>query len=378
MKTNIIEFINKKGYEMINDGLGSGSFGQTVLLKDNSIEELFVCKKYLPQEGLSKEEFFETFRKEIKIMYKINHPNVVRIYNYYLYNNLYSGYILMEYIEGESIDSWFNMYFLQSSNSNQIFRQLIEAFNYIEKAGIIHRDIRESNILITKTDQVKIIDFGLGKNVNEKKLSADSFNKLINRQQMQRYPNEFDEGKYTSKTDMFCLAELYNRLLKKYDVNDFEHDYILQKMMHTDPYKRYSSFEDIIIALDKKDFHALEIIEQDKKIYTSFINALTNSISNYTEKIKIEENVLKIIKGIEQVLESNCLDYHIQANNKLISVFIHGGYKYYSHIKIDVDVVKNFYDWLCSKNEYFQGIVTKNISNKLAAIPIEIEEELPF
>lgn len=378
MGSQIIEFVNKKGYEMVNDNLGSGSFGQTVLLKDNSIDEFFVCKKYSPQRGINKEEFFDTFKKEIKIMYKINHPNIVRVYNYYLYDNLHSGYIMMEYIDGESIDSWFQLYFLQSNNSNEIFRQIIEAFSYLEKAGIIHRDIRESNILITKKDQIKIIDFGLGKNLNEQKLSIDSFNKLINRNQMQKYPNEFEEGKYTSKTDMFCIAEMYKRILRKYEVEDFKHEYILQKMMNVEPSKRYDSFSDIIIALDKKDFKALKISDSDKEIYMNFINALTNSLTCYTSKIIIEEDISKVINGIENVLESNCLDYQIQDNSKLLNVFINGGYRYFTSKNIDVDIVQSFYEWFCKKNDYFRNIVIKNISNKLAAIPIKIEDELPF
>lgn len=64
---SIIEFIKKKDYLLINDNLGSGSFGKTVLLKDESIDELFVCKKYSPQSTSNKEQFYDSFKKEIKI-----------------------------------------------------------------------------------------------------------------------------------------------------------------------------------------------------------------------------------------------------------------------------------------------------------------------
>ena len=70
-----VEFIPVKGYDVINDNLGEGSFGKTILIKDSSIDELFVCKKYSPRTGISKKEFFDTFKKEIKLMYQINHPN---------------------------------------------------------------------------------------------------------------------------------------------------------------------------------------------------------------------------------------------------------------------------------------------------------------
>lgn len=371
-----VEFKPIKGYEMINDNLGAGSFGKTVLIRDPSIDELFVCKKYAPQPGLKKEEFFLSFKKEIKLMYKLNHPNVVRVFTYYLYEETYTGYIIMEYIDGESIDKWFSAYWTKEADSNNIFRQLIEGFACMEASGIIHRDIRENNILISKNDIVKIIDFGLGKDVNEYKVSIDSFNKLINRQQMQKVPNEFSEGKYTSKTDMFCIAELFNRMLKKYSIEDFKHNYILQKMMNPDPAKRYASFSEIIVALDKKEFKGLEISEQDKEIYNAFIGALMYCISKFTGAPEIETNKAKLIEGLYGVLEANCLNYNINNVSALVRVMVHSGYRYYTRREIEVSIVQNFYDWFINKDEAFQDIVMKNMVNRL--LSIEVEEELPF
>ncbi len=378
MDKSEISFISTKGYEMINDNLGSGSFGKTVLLRDKSIDEFFVCKKYQPQPGLSKEEFYSSFKKEIKLMYKINHPNVVRIYNYYLYDSTYFGYILMEYIEGKNIDNWFSEYIGGIDDANDIFRQLIEGFCCIEKSGIIHRDIRESNILITKRDEVKIIDFGLGKNVNDNKLSTDSFNTLINRAQMVKFPNEFAQCKYTSKTDMFCLAEMFDRLLKKYDIKDFRHNYILQKMMNVDADKRYASFKEILKALDKKEFKRLDISEDDKSVYNAFMNEVLNCLGVYREKPTFEKNPSIVIDGIEQILNDNCLNYNIGNNSSLISVFLKGNYTFYSKRSISVDTVQDFYNWINGKDADYQQVVINNVVNRLSTVKVEIEEELPF
>ena len=87
MKQNgdIIPFVKQKDYIMVNNNLGGGSFGKTVLLQDPFIDELFVAKKYEPVYGEIKELFFKNFLDEIKILYKLNHRNIVRIYNYYAY-----------------------------------------------------------------------------------------------------------------------------------------------------------------------------------------------------------------------------------------------------------------------------------------------------
>ena len=85
-----------------------------------------------------REKFYSNFLEEIKILYKLNHPNVVRIYNYYAYEKECTGYILMEYIEGKNIYDYFNDYIgaFGSVTLNQVFFQLIEGFVYIQKAII--------------------------------------------------------------------------------------------------------------------------------------------------------------------------------------------------------------------------------------------------
>ena len=151
-------------------------------------------------------------------MYKLNHKNIVRIYNYYPYETRYTGYILMEYIEGKRIDEYLSdsSFCSNDINPDNIFSQLIDGFSYMEKQGIVHRDIREGNILVTKDGIVKIIDFGLGKIFSPLKgISNDSKVDIINRQGLDKLPNEHTTGKYDSQTDMFYLAELYNRLLEK-------------------------------------------------------------------------------------------------------------------------------------------------------------------
>ena len=84
---DIIPFIRSKDYKFIQN-LGLGSFSKTVLLKDEITDELYACKKYDPIEQINgekeKEEYFEKFIDEIKILNKIVHHNIVRIYNNYI------------------------------------------------------------------------------------------------------------------------------------------------------------------------------------------------------------------------------------------------------------------------------------------------------
>ena len=190
---------------MVNNDLGSGSFGQTVLLKDPFIDELFVAKKYEPYYESDRKEFFDSFLQEIKIMYKLNHRNVVRVFNYYPFESLYTGYILMEYIDGKRINEYLEdpSLWAKGVDPDTIFSQLIDGFACIEERGIVHRDIREGNILITRDGVVKIIDFGLGKTFSPIDTSDDSMADIINRSGLDKLPNEYFKGKYDSQTENF-------------------------------------------------------------------------------------------------------------------------------------------------------------------------------
>ena len=195
---DLIPFVKQKDYIMVNNNLGSGSFGKTVLLQDPFIDELFVCKKYEPEYEGIEELFYKNFLDEIKIMYKLNHPNIVRIFNYYAYEDVCTGYILMEYIDGKNIGDFILGYFppLESTSLDNIFIQLVDAFCYMESCGIVHRDIREGNILIDKNGTVKVIDFGIGKIFSKPTEVIDSLAGGINRDASDTLPQEYYDGVY--------------------------------------------------------------------------------------------------------------------------------------------------------------------------------------
>ncbi len=81
MPDDIVKFVRSRDYRLIRE-LGRGGCGRTVLLHDDQIDEHFVCKKYDPSDVGLKEDLFEGFMTEIKLMHGVYHPNVVRIFSY--------------------------------------------------------------------------------------------------------------------------------------------------------------------------------------------------------------------------------------------------------------------------------------------------------
>ena len=381
MKDNgeIIRFFKQKDYVMIDNNLGSGSFGKTVLLKDPFIDELFVAKKYEPDDDEDQKDFYNSFLQEIKIMYKLYHKNVVRIFNYYPYESSYTGYIIMEYIDGKRIDKFLDDW-LGVEVPDNLFVQLIDGFDYIERQGILHRDIREGNILVTKDGVIKIIDLGLGKTFSPVDTSKDSMNDIINRFGLDRLPNEYFEGKYDSRTDMFYLAELYHRLLEK-SGNDiiFSYSAILQKMMEPDRENRYTSFSEIKEVMSTKAFSNLEISKDDKKIYQEFSNAVMSCLSCFKEGRTFVTDIQKFKDNIHAVIQRNCFENIVQNPNDLVSIVIKGNYKFYTQRAISCEVVTAFEKWYNSLSEDWQRLVLNNIIAKLSVVKIEYaDDDLPF
>ena len=378
MKNNgdMVRFFKDKEYIMLDNDLGGGSFGKTVLLKDPFIDDVFVAKKYEPafSDEEEKKKFYKNFLEEIKIMYKLNHHNVVRIYNYYAYEDIHTGFIIMEYIDGENIAEWFESCSmgLTTASSNDIFIQLIDAFDYLQKHDVIHRDIREGNILIDKDDNVKVIDFGIGKVILPGDTIKDSLYADINRANSDTLPAEYYNGVYTSLTDMFYLAELINRLLSIYPCSEFMYQHIIDKMMAKQPEERYSSFNEIKKDIEQGAFKSLSITDDEKRIYRDFADSLDYVIGVYGESPTFIFDSSSIISKLETVLTNNMFEDFISNNLDVIQVFVNCKCTYDNEYGISVDKVRAFVEWLKRVSTTKRNIIISNIINKISNKEIDV------
>lgn len=383
MKNNgdIVEFIKKKDYIMLDNNLGSGAFGYTVLLKDPYINEVFVAKKYEPYYEDLKIEFYNSFLQEIKIMYTLNHPNIVRIYNYYPYESRHTGYIIMEYIEGKNIANFMEDYDPWESkvDLDNIFVQLIDGFEYIEKKGIVHRDIRESNILITQEGVVKIIDFGLGKTFSPVGSTNDSMTDLINRNGLDFLPNEYAEGIYDSKTDMFYLGELYSRLLRKTEnLDNFTYGSVLSKMIKPKREDRFNSFSEIKKVIMTKDFTTFQINASDKAIYQNFSNALKSCIEYFIDKREFVTNNLEFYNNLHVISQRNCFEDYVQNIQEFVSCIVKGNYSYYNREIVQCSILTSFKNWYGTLSNRSQNLVLNNLISKMSSISVKVSDDYPF
>lgn len=369
---NIIEFDGKKEFRYVRP-IGKGGTGDTHLFKDDTTDILFAIKKYSPKDKTYIDEYYLRFVDEIKILFKIAHPNIVRIYNYYLYPIDKTGYLQMEYVEGNEIDK----YNPESWNKqwDEIFIDLISAFKYLEKIKILHRDIRPANFLVDHDGNVKIIDFGFGKQLKSDKPNENS---IILNWPVSEMPDEVSQKcEYNHQTEIYFLGKLFKKLLKD-TFKEFRFAQVINEMIKTSPDERFKSFEDVSNAISTGLLSVIEFSDQDKIIYLKFADHLINHISKFKAGIKYNFEIKEIIHGLGKIIRDNSLEKFIQSNNKLIKCFVNGGFTYNPNNNIEVECVRDFYDFFLKQNQQNKEIIINNIHNRLSQITIEADDDLPF
>ena len=140
--------------------LGSGGMGEIYLANDTRLGRQ-VALKFLPPSLRKDRERLRRFQNEARAASTLNHPNVATIYEIGEAENVV--FIAMEYIEGLTLDQKISGKPLSTAEIVNIAIQVADALDDAHSHAVVHRDIKTSNIMLTRRDQVKVLDFGLAK-----------------------------------------------------------------------------------------------------------------------------------------------------------------------------------------------------------------------
>ncbi len=153
-------------YELVQK-LGEGGMGVVYKAYDPKLDR-YVALKLMKNLENASEKDIARFIEEAQSVAKLTHPGIVQIYDFGTLrdNGNEYPYFTMEYVEGTTLDKLMENKELESKEQVlNIIVDVLEALEYAHSKGIIHRDIKPSNILIDKKGQIKIMDFGLAKNI---------------------------------------------------------------------------------------------------------------------------------------------------------------------------------------------------------------------
>jgi eukaryotic-like serine/threonine-protein kinase len=137
--------------------LAKGGMGAVYKAKHPTLNRTVILKK-LTIKG--NPQFIERFKREAKIMMDFKHDNIVTVYDHFKEGNSY--YIVLEYVDGSSLDELIKKErALPSVLAMYVFLEICRALKYAHDTGVIHRDIKPANVLISRSGEVKLVDFGI-------------------------------------------------------------------------------------------------------------------------------------------------------------------------------------------------------------------------
>jgi len=258
-------------YKII-EKLGEGGMGVVYKAQDTKLDRM-VALKFLPSHLTKKETDLGRFVQEAKAAAALNHNNVCTIHE--IHDESENPFIVMEYVEGETLKARIKEKVKSKKETIDIAIQIAEALKAAHKKGVIHRDIKSENIMVTETGQVKVMDFGLAKLRGSVKLTKTSSTVGT----VAYMSPEHLQGKgVDGRTDIFSFGVvLYEMLTGKlpfkgeYDsavmyaiINEepepiqkhrtdlsSELLHVLNRALEKDPAERYQSVNDMLIDLKR-------------------------------------------------------------------------------------------------------------------------------
>ena len=150
------------GHYKITKMVGRGAMGVVYEAVDPQLNRT-VAIKTLTEGFAGDEDMVSRFSREASLLASLNHPHIATVYNHEILDGQY--YLVMEFVEGEGLDQLIEHSRLSIKESLQLGRQIASALESAHNHGVIHRDLKPANIRVTGSFTVKVLDFGLAKQV---------------------------------------------------------------------------------------------------------------------------------------------------------------------------------------------------------------------
>lgn len=196
-------------YKII-EKLGSGGTSIVYRGQDLLLNRM-VTVKILREEYASNADFVRRFRHEAQAVASLSHSNIVAVYDVGFEENMH--YIVMEFVEGESLKDYIRRKgSLPVGEACNIITQILAGVQHAHEHGIIHRDLKSHNILLSKDGRAKVTDFGIAVGMSDVTLTYNTSSRImgsvhyISPEQVQGQP-------VTEKSDIYSVGVIFYEML---------------------------------------------------------------------------------------------------------------------------------------------------------------------
>ena len=331
-------------YQIIKK-IGDGGMAFVYQAKDKLLNRI-VAVKVLRPEFVDDKDFLANFKREAEAVANITHPNIVNVYDVGQEGKVH--YIVMEYVDGQNLKEIIkNEGVLDEYTALDITKQIAQALSAAHKKGVIHRDIKPHNILISNEDrQVKVADFGIAKAVSNSTIT--NIGSIIG--SVHYFSPEQAKGQpVANNADLYSLGiVLYEMLIGRVPfrgdspisialqhINEeieftqeektkIPHSIrtLISKMTEKSPEDRYQSAEEVIEDIDyieknidldfikEYDNYVTQKIDQDKllaksKRYNTNRNYYEEDLEDYSDEYEDEEDYYEEQKPVRKSNKNN-------------------------------------------------------------------------
>lgn len=273
--------------------IGTGGMGEVYLALDTTLKRP-VALKILPERCAADPGFVRRFRNEALASATLNHPNVATIYT--VEEHLGRPFITMEYIEGVTLRELVSPRGISLADFTHWFESIADALAHAHDKGIIHRDVKPGNIIITRRGHPKVLDFGLARLGREHGTDERSTLREITEPGLvmgtpsYMSPEQAEGRVQDHRSDIFSLGivmyealtgvrpfkgESYSEMISEIvsseaqPLNELRPDVpreiarMITKCLAKDPSKRFSSMHEIRAVLKRNQFVSRETSTMD-------------------------------------------------------------------------------------------------------------------
>jgi serine/threonine-protein kinase len=179
---------------------------------DGLIQRVVALK--LPLGRWPRGDLVERFAREREILAALNHPNIARLYDAGVTADG-RPYLALEYVEGRPIDAYCNEADLSVRSRVDVFLQVLHAVAYAHARLVVHRDLKPTNILVTHDGQVRLLDFGVAKLLENGQARRSALTELSGEPRTPEYasPEQIAEEPLGTASDVYSLGVVLYELL---------------------------------------------------------------------------------------------------------------------------------------------------------------------
>lgn len=207
--TSAVYLAEDDGTVVEEDSFGSGNWGGSDAGKPRQVAVKLV--DFTDDRSKLSRRFRKLFATEAAVTAQFDHPNIAKVFDWKVEDK--RAYLVMELIEGTGLDQFVTMdKLLPMHRVVGIIFKVAMALDYAHRRGIVHRDIKPANVMLTKDDEVKLMDFGLALNIR-KNVNIDST--FINGLGSPSYmsPEQIKGYTLNHQTDLYSLGVMFYQLL---------------------------------------------------------------------------------------------------------------------------------------------------------------------